>query len=544
MSQSAFEGYVSRPSSKLRGVAISGLALGLVCAAAMAEDKVEMKPLRVGASLYFGQMFKVDKDLQELGNFNSTVTIPYTSLWMIQEATWNERFDFKLGIAGSFFYPFPEDNTKPWKSFRTGGVAIAQANGSYSLGEAEAPWLRLTAGQQGYKYNPYARNFGEYLFRSEAYPTTIRTGDWGAIDNAAAGIWGISAKTSLLNGMLTNDFLVTTANERVPLHDVSLTNVTTMNFGKVFSIGGGVMLSRLIEIDPEKSSPKDYKTGYFEWTAADQANLRKYINAKVAQDPGFLAANADFFGRTMMDSTNVVDTALEVGKTYWAASERPLVKFLTASPKLVDPAAQANGANVTNKIKYVDARTIFLMGKFSFDPKPLFGGAELLGPNDLIAYGELAVIGLKNYPIYYSSVDQRMPIMFGFNLPAFGFLDFLTVEAEILKNPHMNSDYVPATFRQPQPRSVKGTDGEVPDIADPYYDKAKATNKDAVDVNFTEDDMKWTLTALKSWGPMSAAFQYGTDHFRPLTDGFRPTFTEPGARKDARYYMIRLMVTF
>jgi hypothetical protein len=165
---------------------------------ARAEDKIDLKPLHVGANLYFGQMFHIDDSLQDQQDFNPTVTLPYTSLWMLQQATVNERLSFNLGIAGTFWYPFPEFNPQGWTSYRTGGVAIAQANASYAFGDVTNPALQLSVGQQGYKYNPYAKNFGEYIFRSEAYPTTVRTGDWGAIDNARAGLWGAALKGRVL----------------------------------------------------------------------------------------------------------------------------------------------------------------------------------------------------------------------------------------------------------------------------------------------------------------------------------------------------------
>ncbi|HKP96035.1 MAG TPA: hypothetical protein VJ385_09790 [Fibrobacteria bacterium] len=545
MSRKHWNGSAMRPFSHLRRSARSAMAMGLIIAAAAASDNdVELEKLHAGASLYFGQIFDVNESMQETGNFNPTVTIPLTSLWMIQQAKWKENFSFNLGIAGSFFYPFPEDNTKPWKSFRTGGVAIAQANGSYTNGEGEHPWLKITVGQQGYKYNPYAKNFGEYLYRSEAYPTTIHTGDWGAIDNAGAGIWGASVKMDFLNGMIRNDFIVSTANERVPLHDVSFTDIATLNLGKAFSIGGGVMLSRLIEVDPKKSAPHDLKTGWITWTAADQANLRAYIKKKTDADPNFLSTSADF-KRTMMDGTTVIDTSLVVGQDYWALSRRPLVSFLNTIPALADPDAVSTHANKYDDIAFVDARTVFLMAKASFDPKALIGlESPWLGANDLVIYGEAAIIGMKNYPIYYTSTSQRSPFMAGFYLPTLGFLDFFTVEMEFLKNPHVPSDYQPATFRQPQPKGTIETTEEIPGIADPFYDVKDVKAEKAYNINYTDDDVLWTVTALKSWGPMSLAAQYGRDHYRPLTAGFSPTATEVASSSKSKYYMIRLMVNF
>lgn len=527
---------ISKPRGHHRLAGPWALCLPLLAAAGLhaEEPKVDLKPLQVGASLSFGQMFNIEDSLQEVPNFNPTVTLPYTSLWMIQNGEFNERFSFSLGIAGTFWYPYPEDNGIGWTSYRTGGVAIAVASGSYKLGDLDNPWMEIAVGQQGYKYNPYARNFGEYLFRSEAYPTTVRTGDWGAIDNAGAGIWGAAFKGRFLGGHLTNDFLVTLSNERSPLHDLSFSNVTSVNVGNVLQVGGGVMLSRYLQIDPDKSHPKKANTGYFSWTAADQSQLDAYIKTKQAANPAFLTGNTDFTRKVIENGAQVErpDSVLAPGD-YWAASQRPLVKFVSTTGQS-DPAFLA--ASKHDDIEYVDAKTIFLMGRASLDPKPLLGMDA--SSRDGVLYAEIAVIGLKNYPIYYEKVSERMPLMVGFYVPTFGFLDYLTFEWEQWKNPHMNSDFMPALFRELRPKSPNGTLPVVPDIADPVHDFAQ----DQYGVNYTDDDIKWTFTASKSFGPWNVAAQYGKDHFRPLTGSFRPSYSPAATTSDASYYMIRLMV--
>lgn len=522
-----------------RSAWMGAMVAGFSLLAAADDGKLDRKPMLVGASLSFGQMFNINDSLQEVSNFNPTVTLPYTSLWMIQEATYNERFRFNLGIAGTFWYPFPEDKSISWTSYRTGGVAIAVAQGSYIWGDLEKPWLELSVGQQGYKYNPHTRNFGEYLFRSEAFPTTVRTGDWGAIDNAGAGIWGAAFKGNFMDGMLKNDLLVTLANERAPLHDLSFTNITSLNLGGVFQLGGGVMLNRYLQVDPKKSKPKQLKTGWFTWTAADQANLRSYVNQQVAASPTFLDTTKVFAYDPNSDpATRKVDTALVVGQDYWAFSDRPLVKYLANPAPGNDPIATATGVSKNDDIEYIDSKTIFLMGRASLDVKPLFGITEMMSPHDLILYTEISVLGLNNYPIYYEKTSERMPIMVGFYLPTFRLLDWVTIEFEQLKNPHINSDYASGLFRLARPKSPNHAAEVNPSIADPIYDKGQ----DQYRINHTEDDFKWTVSGLKSFGIWNVAAQVGKDHFRPLTGSFRPSYTEAATTKDAWYYMVRLMV--
>ena len=497
------------------------------------DTHLTLLPLKSGASLYFGQMFNIDDSLQQGDSFNPTVTLPTTSLWMVQEATSGDRLHFSLGIAGTFWYPFPESNVagQGWTSYRTGGVAISQAVGTYSVGDLKKPWMQISVGQQGYKYNPYAKNFGEYLFRSEAYPTTVRTGDWGAIDNAGSGIWGVAFKGNFLDGMVKNDFLITMANERTPLHDVSFSNITSLQFGNMFQIGGGVMLSRFLQIDPKKSRPESQATGWFHWTAADQARLSEYLRRSRVADSNFTE-----YSRNLVSGGSVVDTALAPG-IYWAGSDRDLVA-LVANPIVKDSIAVATGVNKHSSIQYVDTKAVMLVARASFDPKPLMGWADILGQSDLVLYGEMAVLGTKNYPIYYTKISERTTMMAGFYLPTFKQLDYLTVEMEYFKNPHINSDYMMAFYRIPQPKSPNAAAPEIPLLEDPAY----PGGSDQYGAHHHEDDLKWTVTAQKSFGIWNLAFQAGTDHYRPLTGSFRPSFTEAATTKDAWYYMLRLMV--
>jgi hypothetical protein len=60
-----------------------------------------------------------------------------------------------------------------------------------------------------------------------------------------------------------------------------------------------------------------------------------------------------------------------------------------------------------------------VMARFSFDPKRLFfeDGRGPFGENDLRLYGEGAVLGLDDYPVYYQDLNKRIPRMIGIDCP-------------------------------------------------------------------------------------------------------------------------------
>jgi hypothetical protein len=82
---------------------------------------------------------------------------------------------------------------------------------------------------------------------------------------------------------------------------------------------------------------------------------------------------------------------------------------------------------------FISFAGVKLMAHATVDPKPLFGSPEILGPEDLKVYGEVALLGLENDKAHkdlYGDYRHRMPVMAGFNIPAFRLLDVLSLEVE------------------------------------------------------------------------------------------------------------------
>ena len=89
-----------------------------------------------------------------------------------------------------------------------------------------------------------------------------------------------------------------------------------------------------------------------------------------------------------------------------------------------------------------------LMGRLNFDPKMFFRNVKIFGQNDLELYGEVAVLGCKNYVNMdtsgdrtlhpYEHLSERIPRMIGFNFPTFKVLDVLSLEIQAWDNPWAN----------------------------------------------------------------------------------------------------------
>ena len=133
-----------------------------------------------------------------------------------------------------------------------------------------------------------------------------------------------------------------------------------------------------------------------------------------------------------------------------------------------------------------------IMARMCFDPQAFFPNS-ILGKEDLKIFGEMAILGVKNYPGYYTQLWQRIPLMFGINFPAFKVLDVLAVQGEYYRSPYPNSYYRVMFNMSPTPY-VK------PDMQWSYYQG---------------DDWKWSIYASKKiLGGLSLIAQLANDHTR------------------------------
>jgi hypothetical protein len=157
---------------------------------------------------------------------------------------------------------------------------------------------------------------------------------------------------------------------------------------------------------------------------------------------------------------------------------------------------------------YYTFKATKVMGHFSFDPKPLIGNSSIFGSEDCKFYGEIAVIGIKNYGFLYNKITERMPMMLGFNIPTFKILDCLSLECEYYSSPYL-----------PDVNGILQEGNPLPFIAS----GATAWSSSSVKVY----PWKWSVYIKKTLMPgITATFHVARDHFWPnYTDGY-PSFNE------------------
>jgi hypothetical protein len=119
--------------------------------------------------------------------------------------------------------------------------------------------------------------------------------------------------------------------------------------------------------------------------------------------------------------------------------------------------------------------------------------ADLFGPRDLVPYGEAALLGAKNYPVFYDKMSRRIPMMIGFNIPTFRLLDVFSLEVE-----YYGSRAVPS-FQPNQPNATP-----TPVVPDSYYPQ-----------DWDKDNLKWALSAERTLvRGVTVMGQLASDHSR------------------------------
>jgi hypothetical protein len=181
---------------------------------------------------------------------------------------------------------------------------------------------------------------------------------------------------------------------------------------------------------------------------------------------------------------------------------------------------------------YYTFQGIKLSANAAFDPKAYIP-MDFLGPQDLKVYGEIAVLGWKNYSYLYEDRTERMPVMVGVNLPAFKVLDVLSLEVEYYNNRHINSYY--SQYRGsglPIPM-FPGVEGQA------TLDEIAQYESDS-----KRDNWKWSVFAKKEIVKGIEIYaQAASDHIRPINAeaGAMPAMT-PVTNRNGKdwYYIIRL----
>jgi hypothetical protein len=449
-----------------------------------AESVIERKPLTIGTKIETGKIADGESNAN-FGDDPDNFYLSYIGVNLTQEVVVDERMELKVGVGGVFYYSFPNRRGNPVAQGTKFGPGVSQAQALFKFGDNQSPWGTLRVGYFPYKYNPDAKNLGEYLFRSMPYPALVTTGGWSITDNALVRAQGLVFSVSQLEGSIKHDLVLMSERDFRPQGDFSPAYVVQANFGPI-QVGGGISFHHFLPIDPSLSK-------------TNPANSAKDLVVRYRTFPGFAAAQNQYQFDKVTGAALIVDTLRHAQGQPLTATLTDIDGVISENPQLTLDSKSYQITDVLGTVYKPDTviyttQGVKLMARASFDPQqiaPMF----FLGPNDLKIYGEIALLGWKNQPGYYEKRWNRVPRLLGFNLPAFKLLDVLSLEIEYFPNPMADDleqmiskgNYNPMPF---------GSGLLFPDVDH-------------------KDDWKWTVYASKKvLDGFSIRAQIANDHFR------------------------------
>ncbi len=287
-------------------------------------------------------------------------------------------------------------------------LSITNGQGIFNIVDIENIFnFQISTGIIQYKYNPDAYNLGEYLFRTGTHPSYIIS----AFDYSFARLPGLRTYFDFFNQKITVDAFLTFEPEVAPLLDGSISfllgykqqGILNKNID-FLNIGAGVSFDRCIS-----------------------------VGGKTVKTPDDISGRSKYFTQ--------------------------------------------NGEE-----KYFSFGGTKLMGRFSFDPKgilpdkftshfskddwKIFCEFAVLGTKDVNKYNQVITGTDTTYEIdtvenYYGNISERIPFMFGFNLPfpsigKFRLWDICSFQMEYFGWPYTNSLYdVGFNYERPIPKPAQ-----------------------------------------------------------------------------------------
>ncbi|MBN1129384.1 MAG: hypothetical protein JXA71_10375 [Chitinispirillaceae bacterium] len=194
-----------------------------------------------------------------------------TFMHLTMTVRYGGRIRITVGTEGRMWFNVPKQRGSGQATYihrQNSTFIISDAYADYVFGNAEQPWLTVTAGLFPYKYNPQARNLGEYLFRSGTYPAYLINN----FDLAFARLTGFKLSSDLF-GMLHQDLIYSIETTIPPFFDGSVSYIAGCNFLGFGDIGAGISFANLVSVDERVTTPKnesnnafnhpDYGSGYY-----------------------------------------------------------------------------------------------------------------------------------------------------------------------------------------------------------------------------------------------------------------------------------------
>ncbi len=351
---------------------------GLLGAAFAQPDSLRMAEFKPTLMTDFGHIVK--------GEYSSEITaypLNRNTVILEQSATYNS-WEFVAGFKGILWFPFTPGGTEPHLRTMRVDPRLSRAEAIWNFGDAAPGYIEF--GYFPYKYNPDARNLGEYLYRSGTYPGIVRSTDgFNLMNYAQYDALGVHVHLSQANGLITHNVNIFSEPNIARTGDLTPGYELAVNLPLV-QLGMGAAYNRLISYAPSRRQPKRFENGYYR---IDSAGVSVY--------------------------------------------EGPYLTAISSRQTKI-----ANGGDSIHALHYYKQQGVKLMARAAVDLGFLLP-EEHRNSADFRIFAEAALLGLEDQPFYYDDKAKRLPIMVGINVPTFKALNVLSLQAEYYGSRFANS---------------------------------------------------------------------------------------------------------
>jgi hypothetical protein len=176
-------------------------------------------------------------------------------LQYVNDISVTERIRLVLAIECQMSFHYPYDQTIVWEGHQpTFSFYPDRAEGTYTFGDQNRPWLQIGFGYFPFKTAPDVRNLGDYLFRTSTYPVYVMN----FFNRPYSRLLGFRFSSTLFDS-LHQDLLLTSSNLLPPLVDYSLSYVVSYRFFKTLDIGGGISSCHLFNTYEGQEKDERYR---------------------------------------------------------------------------------------------------------------------------------------------------------------------------------------------------------------------------------------------------------------------------------------------
>lgn len=314
--------------------------------------------------------------------------------------------------------------------------------------------LTLSLGHLSFKTNPQSRVFGEYLYGTDLYPVNhAGANPWSFFEHGTVGsFFGQESRAaparSDFQGLLLehgfgdwfSQFLgVEMEVRRSPIFDLSFSY--RLETSKIQGLHLALGLQWYRAVRNTEIVLKDREGGYafsgdtlmlFGWEHASQ--IRGFYGDRISETRGDslrLIAKGTSDDSLRAQALGVENQRLAAMRDEKLAPYERGLRRIEASCPADGPSCPGGGFPPPDlAVSYLPTSGLKTSVAFSLDPKSLLGFGGSLGQDDWMLYGEAAVLGWEDSPLYDASILERIPFMFGIVIPTFRVLDRLAVETE------------------------------------------------------------------------------------------------------------------